>query len=110
MQKIKCPQWGGSLIDWPQQFRFLELSRGNNGTVCLSMCMVNHMAPPDPGRIELPAKLEAVPEEAAIKLASFARKLSYRDYLLGFDGPAGRRASGHPEDRNVELIVTDPYA
>lgn len=100
----------GSMIEWPQQFRFLELFRNGDGTLSLVTCMMNHLSAPEVGRIEVTRAAGKLPEDVTVYLASFARTLSYRDCLLGADSRAGLRAIGRHRDRNVELLLSDPYA
>jgi len=99
-----------SMIEWPQQFRFLELFRNGDGTLSIATCMMNHGALPDSGRIVVPKGSRVLSEDLTVALASFARKLSYRDGLLGADSQSGNRAIGRRQDRNVELLIRDPYA
>lgn len=89
-----------SHIDWPQQSRLLELLDNGDGTISLFATVVEHAAPPVPeGR-----RLDAVE-----RLASISRELSYNDpdARNGEDGSAD--AHGRPEDRNVELILPNPF-
>lgn len=90
-----------SHIDWPQQSRLLEIVDNRDGTLSLYATLVEHAAPPVPeGR-----RLEPVS-----RLASISRELAYNDpdARNGEDGSAD--AAGRPEDRNVELLLDDPYA
>jgi metallophosphoesterase (TIGR03767 family) len=80
-------------VDWPQQSRLLELLDNRDGTLSLLATAVDHVAPPRP-----PAGGDPV-----LRLASIARELSYND-------PHARRGKrGTLRDRNVELVLPNPY-
>jgi hypothetical protein len=77
-----------SHIDWPQQSRLLELVDNRDGTLSIFGTVLDH---------------------GARGLASIARELSFDDpqALSGENGTRDRR--GGPADRDVELLVRDPY-
>jgi metallophosphoesterase (TIGR03767 family) len=71
-------------IDWPAQARLVELVDNRDGTLSLFTTMIDH-------------------EDDEV--VSFARELGGNDPHAGFaDGTGG------PEDRNLELVVADPFA
>ena len=82
-----------SHIDWPQQARLIDLVDNRDGTLSLWGTLLDHAAPPVPGKGFSPANL-----------ASISRELSY-------DEPqSDHSARGGEGDRNVELVVKDPRA
>jgi hypothetical protein len=84
-----------SHIDWPQQARLIDLVDNRDGTLSLWGTLLDHAAPPVPGRGDSPANL-----------ASISRELAFNDPAPGEDGrPDARGGEG---DRNVELVVRDP--
>jgi metallophosphoesterase (TIGR03767 family) len=85
-----------SHIDWPQQSRVLDLFDNRDGTLSIFATVVDHGAAPRPG--------------ATGPLASVSRELSFNDPHAqhnGSDGDGGGR--GDRLDRNVELVLPDPY-
>jgi metallophosphoesterase (TIGR03767 family) len=95
-------------IDWPQQSRLLDLVDNADGTLSIFGTVIDHGAPARPG--PRPRRAGAVLSAREVEwLASVARELSYNDPDAenGRDGTADRR--GTPADRNVELIVENPY-
>jgi len=99
-----------SMVEWPQQFRFLELFRNGDGTLSLVTHMMNHQAPPQATLVDVKPDALVLTEDTAVSLASYARTLSYRDGLLGAESMSGRHAVGRHHDRNVELLIRDPYS
>jgi metallophosphoesterase (TIGR03767 family) len=90
--------------DWPQQTRLLQIFDNRDGTLSLFGTIVDHASEataPPPGTPALAL--------APADLASIGRTLSYNDHQAGgracAPDPCGE---GAPEDRNVELLVTDP--
>jgi hypothetical protein len=81
-----------SHIDWAQQSRLIELVDNRDGTLSLFGTILDHAAAPE-----------------ARGLASISRELAFNDpdASNGEDGTPDRR--GAPGDRNVELLVHDPY-
>jgi metallophosphoesterase (TIGR03767 family) len=91
-----------SHIDWPQQSRVLDLFDNEDGTWSIVSTVLDHAAPANPGAQEA--------TDAVKRLSSMSRELSYNDPDAenGEDGRGDAR--GGPEDRNVELLVKDPFA
>jgi metallophosphoesterase (TIGR03767 family) len=91
-----------SHIDWPQQSRVLDLVDNRDGTWSIWATMLDHAAAANPG--------SGHPTGSVKRLASISRELSYNDpdAQNGEDGHPDAR--GSREDRNVELIVPDPYS
>lgn len=87
-------------VDWPQQARVVELVDNCDGTLSIFGTLIDHAAPHSPGR---------QPGDA-LALAALSRELAANDW----QNPAvtatedGRR--GAVTDRNVELLVTAPFA
>lgn len=86
-----------SHLEWPQQSRVIEVSDLQNGELAIHATPIDHAAPPRPGR--------AGPQ----RLASIARELSLNEPQAenGENGWPDRR--GTPLDRNVTLLLPDPY-
>lgn len=99
-----------SHIDWPQQSRTIEIVDNNDGNLSLFGTIIDHAAAPNPGGAPAPSEATGQASEGAARLASISRELSFND-PDGLNGEDGRSdARGAPSDRNVELIVRDPYA
>jgi metallophosphoesterase (TIGR03767 family) len=97
-----------SHADWPQQSRMIDLLDNGNGTLAIRTHVVEQSSPPRPGkRVRARGPLLAAKE--VTRLASIARELSFNDPQAenGEDGTRDRR--GTPLDRNVELLVPNPY-
>jgi metallophosphoesterase (TIGR03767 family) len=96
-------------IDWPQQSRILDLVDNADGTLSIFGTILDHGAPAQPGPRPRRRGARLSPPEVEW-LASVARELSYNDPQVenGREGTPDRR--GTRADRNVELIVTNPYA
>jgi metallophosphoesterase (TIGR03767 family) len=97
-----------SHTDWPEQSRIIDLLDNGNGTLAIRTHMVEQSSPPRPGkRVRSRGALLAARE--VTRLASIARELSFNDPQAenGEDGTRDRR--GTPLDRNVELLVPNPY-
>jgi 3',5'-cyclic AMP phosphodiesterase CpdA len=90
--------------DWPQQARLLQLFDNHDGTLSLFGTIVDHA-----GAATAPAPGTAAAGLSPGDLASIGRTLAYNDAQTG-----GRACSpepcgeGGPEDRNVELLISDP--
>ena len=97
-----------SHTDWPQQSRIIDLYDNGNGTLSITTRVIEHTAPPRPGKRVLSRGRLLPPKEVA-RLASIARELSFNDPQAenGEDGFPDRR--GTPLDRNVELLLRNPY-
>jgi metallophosphoesterase (TIGR03767 family) len=97
-----------SHTDWPEQSRIIDLIDNGDGTLSLSTRVIEQSSPPRPGkRVRTRGRLLA-PKEVT-RLASIARELSFNDPEAdnGEDGTQDRR--GSRLDRNVELLVPNPY-
>ena len=91
-----------AVADWPQQTRLMEVMDNEDGTLSLLGTPADHagpaaLPPPSPD----PAATGAFSGD---QLASMARGFSYNDPR------AVRKAAGGKGDRNVELMVRDPFA
>lgn len=94
--------------DWPQQSRLLQLFDNGDGTLSLFATIVDHAAPLRPPAGGAAGRRVLRPADVA-RLASIARELAHADPQAenGRDGRADRR--GAATDRNVELLVLNPY-
>jgi metallophosphoesterase (TIGR03767 family) len=89
--------------DWPQQSRLIDLVANGDGTLSLLTSVVDHLSEPRPGR--RPPRRGRLLSRAEVQwLASVGREIAFNDPQ---ESP-GR--SGTRGDRNVELLVRDPYA
>jgi metallophosphoesterase (TIGR03767 family) len=94
--------WGietASEIDWPILSRLLEVMDNRDGTLSIFGTLIDHGAPlatPPPGT--------AAPGFDPATLAALGREFAYNDPQVGVEDGAEAR----PQDRNVELLVTDP--
>ena len=95
-------------IDWPQQSRLIDLFDNRDGNLSIFGTIVDHAAPPNPGGAP-PSDGAGQAGSSAQRLASISRELSFNDPQSrnGEDSSDARRGR---EDRNVELVVRDPYA
>lgn len=94
-------------IDWPQQSRLIDLVDNRDGSLSIFGTMVDHAAPANPGG---PPDGQAGPGSSVSRLASISRELSFNDPDAD-NGEDGRPdARGSRADRNVELVVRNPYA
>jgi metallophosphoesterase (TIGR03767 family) len=86
-----------SHLEWPQQSRVIEVADLRNGELAIYATPIDHSAPPRPGR------------SGPQRLASIARELSLNEPQAenGEDGWPDRR--GTPLDRNVSLLLPDPF-
>ena len=99
-----------SHIDWPQQSRVIDLFDNGDGTLSIFGTMVDHGAPPEPGGPDAPREGQGEATANTKRLASISRELSFNDPDASHndsDGDGGAR--GGLNDRNVELVVRDPY-
>jgi metallophosphoesterase (TIGR03767 family) len=96
-------------IDWPQQSRTIDIVDDRDGNLSLFGTAIDQAGSPNPGGAP-PSDGSGESPEAVQRLASISRELSYNDpdALNGEDGRSDAR--GSREDRNVELIVRNPYA
>ena len=97
-----------SHADWPQQSRVLNLFDNRDGTLSIGTYVIEHSAPPRPGRRSR-ARGRLLTRADVSRLASIARELAFNDPHAenGQDGFPDRR--GTPLDRNVELLLRNPY-
>jgi metallophosphoesterase (TIGR03767 family) len=90
--------------DWPQQGRLLQLFDNRDGTLSVFGTIVDHASEATAPPSSTNASTMTVDD-----LASVGRTLSYNDAQTGARAcepePCGE---GGPDDRNVELVVTDP--
>ena len=96
-------------VDWPQQSRLLDVVDNRDGTISIFGTILDHGSPPVPRRASrLRGRL--LPAAEVSRLASIARELAYNDpqSATGRDGTPDRR--GTPADRNVELLIRNPYS
>ena len=99
-----------SHIDWPQQSRVVDLVDNGDGTLSLFGTILDHGAAADPGGSDALSGGGGKSGDATSRLASVSRELAFNDPqgLHQDDGEGGGR--GGPSDRNVELLIRDPYA
>jgi len=99
-------------IDWPQQSRVLDLFDNRDGTLSIFGTIIDHAAATNPGGPQPDQDPEGDGRATANtqRLASISRELSFNDpdSSNGQDGRGDAR--GGLDDRNVELLVRDPYA
>lgn len=97
-----------SHIDWPQQSRVLDLVDNLDGNLSIFATMIDHGAPPNPGGAP-PSDGRGRAGESVRRIPSMSRELAYNDpdARNGEDGRPDAR--GTRLDRNVELLVRDPY-
>jgi metallophosphoesterase (TIGR03767 family) len=115
IQPRPAPQGGGfweivtaAHTDWPQQSRLLELVDNADGTLSIFGTVLDHGAPARPGQRPRRSGPRLSAREVEW-LASVARELAYNDPHAenGRDETTDRR--GTRADRNVELVVPNPY-
>jgi hypothetical protein len=105
-----------SHIDWPQQSRLIELFDNRDGTLSLFGSTIEHAGPVDPGTAPLPTD-GTLSRAEVMRIASISRELACNDPNSNDGGPGGPCASGRrrsmsegrPRDRNVELLVRNPF-
>lgn len=90
--------------DWPQQSRLLQVFDNRDGTLSLFGTTLDHA-----GDATAPPPGTDASSMAPADLASVGRTLSYNDPQVGGRActpePCGE---GGPDDRNVELLLSDP--
>ena len=89
-------------VDWPQQSRLLDLVDNRDGTISIFGTILDHGAPPAPPRASR-IRGRLLPAAEVVRLASIARELAYNDP----QATIGR--GGTPADRNVELLIRNPF-
>jgi metallophosphoesterase (TIGR03767 family) len=99
-----------SHIDWPQQSRTVDIVDNRDGNLSLFGTVLDQGGPANPGGAPASSDGQGQSPEAVSRLAGISRELSYNDpdALNGEDGESDAR--GARTDRNVELIVRNPYA
>ena len=85
-------------------------NRVRDGNLSIFGTIVDHGGPPNPGGAPAPADGQGSTGVSLSRLAAISRELSFNDPDAnnGEDGRPDRR--GGRDDRNVELLVRDPYA
>lgn len=97
-----------SHIDWPQQSRVVDLVDNRDGNLSIFATIVDHGAAPNPGGAP-PSDGSGAAGQSVKRLASISRELSFNDPDSD-NGEDGRSdARGSQNDRNVELLVRNPY-
>lgn len=89
----------GAAGQWPSQARLLELMDNRDGTLSLFATMIDQQAP-----AELPAPETPAGRLGVAELASIGRAFSFNDPQRD---PVAM--SGGPPDRNVELLLRQPF-
>jgi metallophosphoesterase (TIGR03767 family) len=87
-----------SHIDWPQQSRTIDVFDNRDGTLSLFGTILDHAAAPGAG-----GGSGSQASASVSRLASISRELSYDD------PDRNDSARGDADDRNVELLVRNPY-
>ncbi len=95
-------------VDFPQQSRLIDLFDNDDGTLSIFGTMVDHAGPADPGEAGGPGRSPSV-------LAGISRELAYNEPDAEERPDPGteearRSRRGRASDRNVELLIRDPYA
>jgi metallophosphoesterase (TIGR03767 family) len=89
-----------SNIDWPQQSRIIELLARADGTVSIFGTVLDHA-----GEAEWDGGTTG-----PLDLAALSRLLAANDWQLREHDGTGERGAGRVVDRNVELVLPDPFA
>jgi len=99
-----------SHIDWPQQSRSIDLFDDADGNLSIFGTIIDHSGAPNPGGAPAPRDGQGQATDSSSRLASISRELAYNDPDAN-NGEDGRSdARGGRDDRNVELLVRNPYA
>ena len=89
-----------SNVDWPQQSRIVELVARADGTLSIFGTVLDHQGAAEwDGRVDEP-----------LQLAALSRLLAANDWQLREHDGTGERGAGRVVDRNVELVLPDPFA
>ncbi len=95
--------WGietASEIDWPIQSRLLEVMDNRDGSLSIFATLVDHG-----GALGTPAAGTPAFGFSPETLAALGREFAYNDPQAGI----AKGAEGRPADRNVELLVPNPF-
>ncbi|MCA1831424.1 MAG: hypothetical protein LC750_01540 [Actinobacteria bacterium] len=112
-----------AIADWPHLSRTIEIADNHDGTLSIIGVNFDAAAPPNPRSVEwrsdatpetnLRTYITNAEERAAVKyninekwLASAAREVGFNDPQSGHAAPYGPNAA---EDRNVELLIKNPF-
>jgi metallophosphoesterase (TIGR03767 family) len=88
-----------SNIDWPQQSRIIELVQRPGGTLSIFGTTIDHAGEASwDGGIDGP-----------LELASLSRVLAANDWQLRSRRGTDERSAGRAIDRNIELVLPDPW-
>ena len=99
-----------SHIDWPQQARTIDLSTTATARSRSSGRSSTTPPPPNPGGPPAPRAGQGQAGESVKRLASISRELSFNDPDADHsDATATAAAAAARDDRNVELLVRNPY-
>ena len=98
-----------SHIDWAQQSRVLDLVDNRDGTLSIFATILDHEAPPEPGAPPS-SKTAGAASDSTTRLASISRELAFNDPQSSHNEKGEGGGRGSREDRNVELLVRNPYA
>lgn len=93
----------GSLIDWPQQSRSIEIARTTTGEIVIGTVLIDHKGP---------MEFNGTPEECAspIALSGFSRQLAANDWQRQSGNYDVAIAEGRLEDRNIWLYASHDLA
>lgn len=96
-----------SHIDWPQQSRLLDIVDNVDGTLSIFGTILDHASALRTSIVPNGDEISAV---GVSQLATISREMSFNDPDAdnGEDGHSDAR--GARLDRNVELVINDPYA
>jgi hypothetical protein len=99
-----------SHIDWAQQSRVLDLVDNRDGTLSILGTIVDHAAAPEPGGAPPGSSGQGSAGDSVQRLASTSRELAFNDHQSSHSETGEGGGRGDRSDRNVELVVRDPYA
>ena len=89
-----------SHIDWPQEARLLDLVDDQDGYLSIVATVIGQPAIPD---------ASAGPDGSVERLAAMSHQLAWDDPQGSTGRNGGPSAAGDPKDRDVELLVPNPY-
>jgi metallophosphoesterase (TIGR03767 family) len=99
-------------IDWPQQSRLIDLVDNRDGTLSLFGTLIDHGGQPDAGGgpTSTPAFDSRLSERDQVRrLAAISRELAFNDPDVKNGEDGSEDARGKEKDRNVELLLTNPF-